>query len=83
MKEKLRIRTELLASDGDGIDPCGWYVYLLWVVRDDDKPVYVGSSGNILARLGAPSRRQREAIPGGVGDADPLHVGEGDAAARG
>lgn len=52
MKEKLRVRIELLASDGDGIDPGGYYVYLLWEVRDDEIPVYVGSSGNILARLG-------------------------------
>lgn len=63
MREKLRVRSELLASDGDGIDPCGWYVYLPWEVRDDEKPVYVGSSGNILARLrahlGSSKRRSR------------------------
>jgi len=53
IKEKLRVRAELLASDGDGIDPSGWYVYLLWEVAGDDTPVYVGCSGNILARLGA------------------------------
>jgi hypothetical protein len=53
MKEKLRVRAELLATDGDGIDPCGYYVYLLWEVRDADKPLYVGSSGSILARLGS------------------------------
>lgn len=52
MREKLRIRAEMLASDGDGIDLDGWYVYLLWEIRDD-KPVNVGSFGNILARLGA------------------------------
>ncbi|HUZ52658.1 MAG TPA: GIY-YIG nuclease family protein [Streptosporangiaceae bacterium] len=52
MKNKLRIRSELLASDGDGIDPAGFYVYLLWQVQDDTTPVYVGQSGNILARLG-------------------------------
>jgi GIY-YIG catalytic domain/Arm DNA-binding domain len=37
---------------GAGIDPAGYYVYLLWAVQDDDQPLYVGSSGNILARLG-------------------------------
>jgi hypothetical protein len=52
MKEKLRVRAELLAADGDGIDPAGFYVYLLWAVQGDDAPVYVGRSGNILARLG-------------------------------
>ncbi len=52
MKEKLRVRAELLASDGDGIDPAGFYVYLLWAAGADDVPVYVGRSGNILARLG-------------------------------
>lgn len=52
MQEKSRVRAELLTSDGDGIDPAGFYVYLLWGVRGDASPVYVGSSGNILARLG-------------------------------
>jgi hypothetical protein len=53
MKEKSRVRAELLAADGDGIGPSGFYVYLLWEVQGDATPVYVGSSGNILARLGA------------------------------
>lgn len=52
MKAKLRVRAELLASDGDGVDPAGYYVYLLWGVQGDDVPVYVGQSGNILHRLG-------------------------------
>lgn len=52
MKEKLRVRAELLSSDGDGIDPAGFYVYLLWAAQADDEPVYVGKSANILARLG-------------------------------
>jgi GIY-YIG catalytic domain len=53
LKQRARIRADLLTADSDGIDPGGYYVYLLWEVRDDDKPVYVGSSGNILGRLGA------------------------------
>lgn len=53
VKEKARVRNEILAADGDGIDPVGWYVYLLWEVADDAVPLYVGCSGNILARLGA------------------------------
>ena len=52
MKEKLRVRAELLTADGDGIDPAGYYVYLLWGVQGDDVPVYVGRSANILHRLG-------------------------------
>lgn len=52
IKEKARIRAELLASDGDGIDPNGFYVYLLWELEGDEAPVYVGASGNILSRLG-------------------------------
>jgi GIY-YIG catalytic domain len=53
MREKAKVRTELLAADGDGIDPAGYYVYLLWEVQGDTVPVYVGSSGNILNRLGS------------------------------
>jgi hypothetical protein len=53
MQEKLRIRAEPLTTDGDGIDPAGYYVYLLWEVQGDAVPVYVGRSGNILHRLGA------------------------------
>ena len=54
VKERARIRAELLlAADGDGIDPSGYYVYLLWAVPEDAKPLYVGSSGNILSRLGS------------------------------
>jgi len=45
-------RGVVLASIG-GIDPTGYYVYLLWAVQDDDTPLYVGASGNILQRLGA------------------------------
>jgi GIY-YIG catalytic domain len=52
MKEKLRVRAELLTTDGDGVDPAGFYVYLLWGTQADDVPMYVGRSGNILLRLG-------------------------------
>jgi GIY-YIG catalytic domain len=53
LKERARVKADILAADSDGIDPAGYYVYLLWAVRDDDAPVYVGSTGNILQRLGA------------------------------
>jgi hypothetical protein len=53
IRELARVRAELTASESDGIDPAGWYVYLLWEVRQDHAPIYVGSSGNILGRLGA------------------------------
>lgn len=45
---------------GEGFDPEGFYVYLLWGT-EPDKPLYVGLSTNILSRLGAhltnPERR--------------------------
>ena len=53
MREKSRVRAKLLPLAGDGIDPTGFYVYLLWAVQGDDKPLYVGQSANLLARLGA------------------------------
>ena len=42
---------ELLADAG-GFDPAGCYVYLLWSQKGDPAPLYVGSSINILSRLG-------------------------------
>lgn len=50
--------TELTAalSSGikkDGINPRGWYVYILWPGKDAEKPLYVGRSSNIFARLGS------------------------------
>ena len=35
------------------LNPAGYYVYLLWGSRDDDVPLYVGKSANILERLGS------------------------------
>lgn len=35
----------------EGIDPRGWFVYTLWGA-DESRPLYVGMSGNVLARLG-------------------------------
>lgn len=34
-------------------DPAGFYVYLFWTTPEDEEPLNVGSSGNILARLGS------------------------------
>lgn len=40
------------ASDlSKGIDPRGFYVYLLWG-EDPERPIYVGQSTNLLSRLG-------------------------------
>jgi hypothetical protein len=41
------------AISTEGIDPHGWYVYLLWPQKGADKPIYVGRSTNLLQRLGA------------------------------
>jgi hypothetical protein len=38
---------------GDGFDPAGFFVYLLWESKDAPKPIYVGQSMNILSRLGS------------------------------
>ena len=54
IKARARVRAELqLAHDNTGIDPAGYYVYLLWETPDDGKPLYVGCSGNILSRIGS------------------------------
>ena len=52
-----------MLEEGGGIDPVGYYVYLLWESRGDGKPIYVGSSSSILVRLGrhlgdGPKRRR-------------------------
>lgn len=45
----------------DELDPHGYYVYCLWG-DDPDRPLYVGQSSNILARLGSHlSNRSRRA----------------------
>jgi hypothetical protein len=57
LKDKELVSAELFATDSrgidGGIDPVGYYVYLLWETRGGGKPVYVGKSANILNRLGA------------------------------
>ena len=48
------MQDDLFASDGEDFDPAayaGFFVYLLWKARGDDKPMYVGSSHNILGRI--------------------------------
>ena len=40
------------ALNGAGLDPAGPYIYLLWARQGDPRPLYVGSSTNVLARLG-------------------------------
>lgn len=39
------------ASLRAAFDPHGWFVYFLW--GDDERPLYIGRSSNVLARLGA------------------------------
>jgi hypothetical protein len=56
---RLQLEVEKAVKGMDGplqafsaqFDPHGLYVYLLWG-NDPDRPVYVGQSSNILARLG-------------------------------
>ena len=63
-----RHATDLVASLAsaalkDGIDPLGYYVYLLWPHKGAEKPVYVGRSINLFARIGQhmadPEKRYR------------------------
>lgn len=42
---------DLLVSAG-GFAPAGWWVYMLWARKGDAVPLYVGSSGNVMSRLG-------------------------------
>jgi hypothetical protein len=46
------LRAELRTPAHDGIDPRGFYVYTLWRAEGDDIPLYVGSTTNLLSRLG-------------------------------
>jgi hypothetical protein len=52
---------EAAALEVDSVNPNGHFVYILWGTSDD-KPLYVGRSSNVLARLGNhmvnPQRRQ-------------------------
>jgi hypothetical protein len=46
---------EAIDGAAGGFDPAsfaGFYVYLLWASKGDDVPLYVGSSANVLHRLG-------------------------------
>src|SRR6266568_2302771 len=47
-----------------GFDPNGYHVYLLWENRYDKAPVYVGSSGRVIGRLGdhVGSRRNKSPV---------------------
>jgi hypothetical protein len=47
-----RFLREIPVFDTTEVNPSGYYVYLLWAARVDATPLYVGSSANILARLG-------------------------------
>lgn len=41
-----------LGVTADGFDPHGFFVYVLWGDQQDSRPLYVGQSTNLLARLG-------------------------------
>jgi predicted GIY-YIG superfamily endonuclease len=49
---RVRLRYTVSARIGDAFDPHGFYVYLLWGA-DDETPLYIGQSRNILSRLGS------------------------------
>lgn len=42
----------LSALLADGMNPAGYFIYMLWESRSDAAPAYIGSSKNVLARLG-------------------------------
>jgi predicted GIY-YIG superfamily endonuclease len=47
-----RLRHTVSSRIGDAFDPHGFYVYLLWG-DDDETPLYIGQSRNVLGRLGS------------------------------
>lgn len=49
---KARLRHTVSSRIGDAFDPHGYYVYLLWG-DDDETPLYIGQSRNVLSRLGS------------------------------
>jgi hypothetical protein len=55
--EMRRVHEQLVAAAAPRteaeLDAAGFYAYLLWTTREDDTPLCVGSSGNILGRLGS------------------------------
>lgn len=48
---RARLRHTVSSRIGDAFDPHGFYVYILWGV-DDETPLYIGQSRNVLSRLG-------------------------------
>lgn len=60
-ERQLRVSLAGLAADWD-VDPTGFFVYILWE-RGVERPLYVGQSRNVLARLGQhlsnPDRKHR------------------------
>jgi predicted GIY-YIG superfamily endonuclease len=48
---RTRLRHTVSSRIGDSFDPHGYYVYLLWG-ENEDRPVYIGQSRNVLGRLG-------------------------------
>ena len=48
---RTRLRHTVSSKIGDSFDPHGYYVYLLWG-DDDETPLYIGQSRNVLSRLG-------------------------------
>jgi hypothetical protein len=59
-------RLESARFTEDGFDPRGWFVYLLWTGKDAECPLYVGKTGNMLARPGAHFGREWGAEVGWV-----------------
>lgn len=51
-RRRQRLRHTVSTWMGDAFDPKGWYVYILWG-DDDEVPLYIGQSRNVLSRLGS------------------------------
>lgn len=51
-ERRSRLRHTVSSRIGDAFDPHGYYVYLLWG-DDDETPLYIGQSRNVLGRLGS------------------------------
>lgn len=52
-REAAQLATLVNGITKEGLDPFGYYVYLLWPDKDAAKPVYVGQSRNLFSRLGS------------------------------
>lgn len=48
---RTRLRHTVSSRIGDAFDQHGFYVYILWGA-DEDNPLYIGQSRNVLSRLG-------------------------------